>query len=159
MVQKVLGGMNMSCFVVENVTVNRALSFVGLKISGKGKLAGKYREVLSSLDCYQEKDDVKTMLTKVGKVFLQTNLDAFNQRYDGRYTEGLENVVDDYIYEFVACDDHQSYKSLQCLTYQCAEGDVYQNDVHMLMKAILNAIKLHIGISYSDEKYQAAKWD
>lgn len=53
--------------------------------------------------------------------------------------------------------DEQLFKHLECLLYQCAEGDCESNPTYQKLERLIGAIARAI-VGASD-KYEQAKWD
>lgn len=123
----------MSCFVCENDTITRAVA--AMRAPG---------------GCPSEE-----CLTNLGKKLLDLNVRAFRERYEDRIT------VDDGEFELdrdaAHCSRMQLLKSLQCLIYQCSEGDIPETSP--LYERMEEAEKRLMGEIIGEmPEYNEAKW-
>ena len=83
----------------------------------------------------------------------EMNLEAVNQRYS-------DGAFDDYGYKYrPTMPMHNKYallKQIQCLTYQCSEGDVPETDLFKRLESIQRALALDIVTN--TKEYEAAAW-
>lgn len=130
----------MSAYLIDESTMHRAL--MGLSYAMRQR--GIYT------------DD----LTVKGQRWFQMNIDALKARYGNRAFEPGEPVYDPESYRFKleAADRHpvDYYKALQCLRYQCTEGDVVESDTFKELDAAVCECAARI-ISGLPE-YERAEW-
>jgi hypothetical protein len=60
-------------------------------------------------------------------------------------------------YTYTPTSTIQAYKSLQCLSYQCCEGNVPDNPLYKLLEEIENAMARQIVSDLAE--YDKAEWD
>jgi hypothetical protein len=83
------------------------------------------------------------------------NIEAVNQRYsEGSEVPTLSFTPASGLPKW---SDEQLFKHLECLSYQCAEGDVPETEIYAQLEALIGAIAR--SIVGSSEKYKASKWD
>lgn len=126
----------MSAFIVTNRTITQAIE--ALKLSQSFRYNGMYLD---------DPDHIKAL----GNELLALNAAAVAQRYD----EPVE--IHDYRFEWPTCNKYQALKSLDCLIYQCSEGDVPERPLYKVLKDCQHGLMYEIVASSSE--YQAAKWN
>jgi len=87
----------------------------------------------------------------IGRAFLELNQEAVYQRYCERA------VV--YPYEFpreIPCALIQSFKSAQCLRYQCSEGNVPETELYKQLETLIAAMAESIVQELPE--YDKAEW-
>jgi hypothetical protein len=129
----------MSAFIVTNQTMNLCVD--GLAYASENCWNDRYQGM--SLKNDQE---------KVGQFLFAMNTDAVNQRYNE------DTPVPEFQYLWLGqVAPVASYKALQCLLYQCSEGDVPERtafkELQMLVQALANRIISNL------PAYEAADWD
>lgn len=94
--------------------------------------------------------------TELGKDLLSMNYEAVNQRYPDDQEDGA-NCINEYVFT-PRYDDSifQMYKSVQCLLYQCSEGNVPETDLFKKLDRFEKIIAKKIVSSLPE--YEAAKW-
>lgn len=129
----------MSCFVCENDTITRAV--VAMQAPGS---------------CPSEES-----LKDLGKKLLELNIRAFKDRYEDRQVQEDGIAVDEEEFELDRnaghCSKMQLLKSLQCLMYQCSEGDIPESSLlYKRMEEAENRLMQEI----IDElpEWKTAKW-
>lgn len=135
----------MSAYIVGHKTVQNVLSGLTL-LEGKGY--GITREFAKLGD-----------KTTIGRLLLLMNEAAVYQRYpDDRETMGMGSAEEE-SFTFrpsMSCGRVQAYKSTQCLSYQCAEGDVPETALYKLLEELANALA---GLIVSElPEYETATW-
>lgn len=138
----------MSCFVVDNKTINRFLTFFYfgndcLHDTIKTKLA---ENKINTEDFIQ--------LDKFGTKLLKMNIDAFEYRYDKKT---IKRGLDSYKFEISECSIYQALKSLSCFLYQCSEENIPKRKLYKLLREIERNMELHI-INGLPE-YEKAEWN
>ena len=94
-------------------------------------------------------------LTKLGRELLKMNAEALNQRYGDdlkQYKKHIENYKFNYRIE-TPC---QYLKSINCLLYQCSEGDVPNKKLFKWLKKIRQNLLFDIVNNLDD--YKKAEW-
>ena len=87
------------------------------------------------------------------KELYNMNLAAVSQRYE-------DGINDDYGYKFKVCPPMSNmialFKNINCLMYQCCEGDVPESDLYKKMEKIQDA--LAYDIVTNTKEYKIANW-
>jgi len=118
----------MSAFVVEDKTINRAVSFLATDRDGDWLR----RFIQDNLGI-----DLTTGIGRetLGKLMFSLNCDAVNQRYGDNQAEEFRSL--DYAFRLECVVNRiQAFKSLQCWHYQCSEGDIDQNNLYQIMERV-----------------------
>jgi hypothetical protein len=100
-----------------------------------------------------------TSMDTLGKELWELNRDAVCTRYNdvAAETDGYEAKIAAYKYKTTFPTLIQMLKSLQCLIYQCSEGNVPERETYKALERVADLIKDRI---ISDlPVYKAAKWD
>jgi hypothetical protein len=126
----------MSAFIVEKSTIDAIVTHVSLN-----------------------RDDRERILTwfgvkaedELGQALWSLNVDAFNARYpkDGAQYQS-------YQYGFKHVRPVHAYKALECLIYQCSEGNVPETATYKNLERLLALIGNRIISSLPE--YDAARW-
>ena len=136
----------MSAFIVNNKTINKALTY--LKDNRNGDWINRKFEKIG----FNVKD--KEDLDRLGRAMLLLNIEAVNQRYNEQNNSTA--LLENYSFKIEFCNRYQALKSLQCWRYQCSEGNVPETDFYKLMDKVIN--------SWLDEivsdlpEYKKAEW-
>lgn len=93
-------------------------------------------------------------LNRLGSQLMKLNADAVSQRY--REPVDVMTAAK-FRYRDKLYSKHQQLKSLHCLIYQCAEGDVPGRKLFKLLKERAN--ELATEIATATPEYNAGKWD
>jgi hypothetical protein len=138
----------MSAFVVSADTMNKVVR----TICAKGRYGQRIRTFAGIAT------DAPNAKTEIGRRLLTMNVEAVNQRYPGDETSPYGT---DYAFrgsnipparkELIA-----GFKAMQCLEYQCSEGDVDQSALYAELTAAIG--KIAEAIVTEMEEYQAAAW-
>jgi hypothetical protein len=104
----------MSAFIVEKKTIDRIVSY----IHENGTIHHTQSYYPAIYDVYKGDPN------KLGQVLWVMNIGAVNQRYKEK------NPISLYYYEYYPTNIIQTYKSLQCYLYQCAEGNVLKTSLY-----------------------------
>ena len=156
-----MGEWNMSAFVIDKQTMDRVVS----GICAKERVNGQVIRRFSGLDT-----TIRTNGTEIGRRLFTLNIEAVTQRYgdddlpgpcdvNGKSTARLDAAR--YVWAAHPANDQEtmirSMKAMQCLSYQCAEGDVPER------AALYRELKAAIGelaeaIVEKMPTYSAAPW-
>lgn len=140
----------MSAYIVPQSLINRIASFLNSR-------EDKYRHLqhCEGLPVYHlsQTDDLDRL---VSDLYLM-NCDAVDQRYKkgtaAQDNEGIPAIQ----FEFVPIGNAvQVYKSMECLKYQCHEGDIPQRPLYRWLSAVLNVTGHNIIAALPE--YDAAEW-
>lgn len=136
----------MSSFIVEPICINRIVTWLdtagkrSIYSSNVQRLLDKYGLVLEELE------DLDRLVNSLNRL----NREAVNDRYKE------QEAVQLFKYNASFAKDIQVLKSLQCLHYQCSEGDVVKTLLYKFLEELEQIIKSKI----IDElpEYKAASW-
>jgi hypothetical protein len=133
--------MKMSAFIVSENTLHRIITYLRDSRESAIYVVNEQNFTLATDEgC-----------TAFGQALLNLNTLAVNQRY-------RENVTPlAYKFRPVPCESVQAFKSLDCLRYQCSEGDVPASLLYKALTEIHYVIANHIVSALP--AYDAAKWD
>lgn len=143
----------MSCFIVTHRNIDYILSTLDtMYMTNKPFYArSDINRILQRDFDYCLSDDE---LTKLGKDFIALNEEAYHQRYD---EDVDKNNIDSYVYNHISDTNiYQALKSLNCLIYQCSEGDVPDMELYKTLKELSNFLK-DVIVNESEE-YEQAEW-
>ena len=88
-----------------------------------------------------------------GREFYQMNLDAFNACYNGRHSSD----VPEYRFRPLGKPSAISqYKAVQCLLYQCTEGDIEKREQFKRLEKTLHELAADIVCELPE--YKTAQW-
>ena len=130
----------MSAFIVEQNTINRIVTVLGL---------AKYRYIEIQLTELGLAGNPGIL----GRAMLEMNVDAVNQRYG----DNTNPLVLPYRYYPQPVSRIQGFKSLKCWLYQCTEGNVPQQKLFQVMETFCHFLAYEI--IYSLPAYDNAEWD
>jgi hypothetical protein len=99
----------MSAFIVDSTTMDKVVAAVLSRYEGR-----TFAGVPVSCETAEA----------IGQALFQLNFDAVNQRY------GEQNQSPEYKWRLSHATDIQQFKAVQCLSYQCAEGDVPERPLY-----------------------------
>lgn len=97
----------------------------------------------------------QTVLQEFAQQCYRANVEAVNQRYGDQ--DKPSRLVFTPASGLPKWSDVQLFKYLECLSYQCAEGDVPESDTYKELETLIGQIARAI-VGKSD-KYEAVKWD
>lgn len=137
----------MSAYIVSHETINRIVSFL---YSNTGISAFSRNETIAKAGFPIAEQEG---CSKLGKAMLKLNVAAVDQRYNEK---NRKEVIVNYQFNKVATSRIQALKSLQCLLYQCSEGNVPKRKQYKMLKAIEKNIMHEIIDSLPE--YQKAEW-
>lgn len=129
----------MSAFIVDDKTINRIVSY----ILGP---CGEWFKI--RLKTFLKSEEIGPDI--LGKKMLEMNHEAVEQRYNQQKREVS------YTYQHVVVRKIQVFKSLQCFTYQCSEGNVPEQEFFKLLEELEHNLASEI-VSEIKE-YQDAEW-
>jgi len=136
----------MSAFVVEDKTINTVVSYLAEDQSFRQWLQYWYDINLND----------ETEREKMGKKLFAMNCEAINQRYGPNQAQGFRTLDYKWRYELPPPAIH-TVKNLQCLLYQCNEGDVPETwPVYKMMKEIEHGLLSNIVCHLP--AYEKARW-
>lgn len=139
----------MSAYVVEDETINQVLAWFQQDQFGPRKVATWHLKKAGF-----DPSDAKSM-RGLGHEMFRLNIYAV----DARYGDGEAEKFRPLDYEFVSLMPPakiQALKSLQCLIYQCSEGDVVERPLYQMLRDIEFAICRDIVGSLPE--YDRAAW-
>lgn len=112
----------MSAYVVEEKTINKVITFLD-----NDQNMRSYLHHQLSLDL-----DTRDRAQDFGNKLMALNIQAVNERY----SEHEPIVPNGYQFHYELTDQIGAYKALQCLIYQCSEGDVPKTKLYHTLKEI-----------------------
>lgn len=137
----------MSSFIVSNKLINRIVT--KLYIHKNNDLSWNFRRLAEILKV----DHYALTESMIGQALYKMNCEAVGARY-GKY----EDMIDE-IYKYTPEFNNslvQVYKDIQCLSYQCAEGDIPNTELYKWLSDFESSIASRI-IDKLPE-YQTASW-
>jgi hypothetical protein len=137
----------MSSFIVEPKTINRIVTWLDRTAHGDSALSSSVQ-----LLCEVEGIGLETPgdLNALANALLLLNSIATDTRYHNH------QVVPVVAYSGETISDIQVLKSLHCLRYQCAEGNVPRMRFYRFLNRLIRTLERHI-IDQLPE-YKAAEW-
>jgi hypothetical protein len=136
-----------SSFIVEEETINRIVTFLYDHFLKTDILSSMTKAVLKEYDISVESIPECTFLANA---FLYMNKLAV----DDRYSEN--NLLSALKFKRIESNEIQVLKSMQCLQYQCSEGDVPKLPMYKCLNRLIGVLESHI-ISELPE-YNQATW-
>ena len=147
----------MSSYIVENETINRIVNFISHCADGYTFEGG--RIITADIKWTIEKHNIEAgndeQRQALGRQLQAMNWAAFCQRYE----DGAEWVADERPYEYTYDFPPtliQAVKAMQCLRYQCTEGNVPDMPLYKALSAIMDSTAMLIVTS--SPEYRAAGW-
>jgi hypothetical protein len=129
----------MSAYLVEKETIDK-VSFL-LKRQG-----ARFQTEKLILEAFGVKDE-----NGLGQKLWDMNRKAVNQRYNEK------RKAEKYVYKFCFnIEPVQSFKAMQCLLYQCSEGNVPKSKTYKTLELFVCAAAR--GIVENLKAYETAKW-
>ena len=94
--------------------------------------------------------------TTFGKRLMRMNADALHARYEdaAEHWSEIPLAIKNYVFQRDRQTPAQMAKSLDCLLYQSAEGNVPETDLFKRLSAMRDALNGTFG----DDEYGAAEW-
>lgn len=116
----------MSSFLVSNLCINRAVQGIVSELSRTAygwprefqEIATQYRDEKCMIDC-----------KKLGDAFFKLNIYALNVRYEGK-----EIHCPSFTYVPLKENKLAFFKAIECLIYQCSEGDTTELPLFRLLE-------------------------
>ncbi len=112
----------MSAYIVEDKTINKVITFLDNDQNMRSYL---HHNLGLDLDSHEK-------AFAFGKKLLALNIQAVNERYD----ENKSIVPNGYEFHYELTDQIGAYKALQCLIYQCSEGDIPKTNLYKMLQEI-----------------------
>src|SRR5947209_6109810 len=103
---------------------------------------------------------LRVSVTDIAAKLLELNISAMNQRYSEN--TGLKDAAHmktkgiDFDYHFTPASLVQVYKSVRCLSYQCAEGNVPETQLYKFLEDLEHLLAYWIVNSLPE--YEKAEW-
>jgi hypothetical protein len=148
----------MSSFIVRPETINRIVSYLSYA-QGNGQI--QYSNVQCLLRKYGITVEKWIDKQALVKKLIDLNIEAVHQRYGDMSIETMPGKVgqklSDYVFQYEDGGPIRVYKSLQCLTYQCAEGNVPETELYRFLEDLENTIAREI--VHAMPEYDKAEWD
>ena len=123
----------MSAFVVEHKTINRIVSKLGR--GDEWEIKHLLAPVLKAAEVDSQSVEP---LQELGIALLVANVDAVQQRYPDDLLDNLPGTIGEtllnYRYRYEMTSRIQALKSLSCLHYQMAEGDVPERAIYKALQ-------------------------
>jgi len=127
----------MSAYVVEEKTINKIITY----LDNDQNMRSYLRHQLN-IDL-----DTKDKAFEFGKKLMALNIQAVNERYE----DNRPVLGNGYQFRYELTDQMGAYKALQCLIYQCSEGDVpktklyeiLENISHYMASSIISNLKVY----------------
>lgn len=138
----------MSAFVVEDKTINRAVSFIAFDREGQW--------IRSEIETHLGIDLVTDIGREtLGKLMFSLNCDAVNQRYGDNEAQEFRPL--DYKFRMeVHTSRIHAFKALQCWSYQCCEGDIEDSELYKVMERVKGCMAEMIVTRL--DAYEKANW-
>lgn len=138
----------MSAFIVSDKTINNIVSY--LSTSQRSWIKNQFEEIGYKFD---RNDD----LDKLASDLFHMNCDAVDCRY-GKGTSANDTAeYPAFRFRYVLSNLMQVYKSLECLIYQCSEGDIDEKPLYKVIVKMKHSLSSEI-ISNLPQ-YQSSQWD
>jgi len=143
----------MSAYVVEDETINRVVAFLAHNDLGNyGRALPKPWDLLGASMRNRVQEGEIPMNEALGLALRRMNAEAVGQRYD----EAPE-ADDAYQYRSETAPSAVVFlKSLDCLLYQCSEGDVPERRLYKALEAIQARVCAHVARNLPE--YDKARW-
>jgi hypothetical protein len=166
----------MSSFVVSPEVINRIVTFLDTKSTRNTIHQSEYRRLLAkylmipnteeSIYNYDYSDAMRIDKQKLVDALYAMNVEAVHQRYGDTSPLTMPGHVPtnkqlaqfgSIPYRYTETTMVQAFKSVQCLSYQCSEGNVPDSPLYKFLEELENIIAKQI---VSDlPEYEKAKWD
>lgn len=135
----------MSAYLVQTKTIDRIITGLDYELRDDRMLQIKMEQATGiSINMENWQD-------KIGCLMLNLNQMALGERYNDKMVEHT------YKYYPQLGTNIQNLKSLQCYTYQCAEGAIIETKMYKFFDSILER-KFMTRIIYSMSQYDSAEW-
>lgn len=140
----------MSAYVCDNETFNRVAS--SFWFSNNDWLVNNTKRELAKIGYPM---NTKADVDAFALALFDMNCEAVNQRYGNGQAEEFR-PLDYKPVMTIPCGKIQQYKSLQCLLYQCCEGNVYESPLYKVMEQHMLGLAKEIVCDLP--QYEMAKW-
>jgi len=137
----------MSSFIVEEKTINRIVTFLDRQNYRTDILVGRIKRIMEK---YHIVLNSQRHLDVLANVFLLLNKKGTDYRYD------VNNVVTIQKFESEKGSNIQVLKSIECLLYQAAEGDIPNTKPFKFLEEVAQALKDDIISNLAE--YNKAEW-
>lgn len=147
----------MSAFVVEDKTINSILAWIEQCAwsSEKDHLIRPFRSIGYNINRAEIDDVFYGVLRKLASDLFKMNCDGVNARYGENQAQEFRPL--DFEYKSITAPPIvQAIKSMQCLLYQCSEGDVGTQPLYKALADTIDRCCSHV-VSALPE-YDKAKW-
>ena len=129
----------MSSWIVNDLTINRILSFLGDWDFGHNtKLRKSFWDIIEKPKAKGWEYDTDKWLSAIGLKIKELNAEAVNQRYNE------DNGKQEFTFIYSPCKIEQAYIHLRCLTYQMNEGNVPETNLYKLLEEIEKEMAIKI---------------
>ena len=146
----------MSAFVVEPTLMRRCVSAILADGEYGSPIVGVFTTPAERIIISEDRNAG----TKIGRALYRMNVNAVLSRYpqDTRemYPEAEEYTHCPHSRTMTGAQLADSAKALECLLYQCSEGDVPESDLYKELERALNAVMRTV--VHGLPAYQAAEW-
>lgn len=132
----------MSAFEVSNKTMQKVIW--GIKTVCRESFHSPEKLGISDIYDYKQWNDL-------GKRLFEMNIEAVNQRYEEK-----NNTKVFFIYNQPECTKFEALKAMECLLYQCSEGNVIETPLYKELDLYVNLMQKNI-IKEMPE-YENAEW-
>ncbi len=142
----------MSAFIVEDKVINVILGYLHQKAAPNTWEAQQLKK-LFGVDC-TNREAVKAL----GDQLFQMNIDAINQRYGPGSAEDFRSL--DYkpvIDMHGPCKKARVLKAINCLQYQCSEGNVDELPLFSALSELGNMVARDV--AENSKEYSEASWN
>lgn len=137
----------MSAYLVTHATVSAILTMLQVRDG----------ESLSRLFLpFTAPDDPRDALDELGRLLLGMNVDALRQRYPAHRHDDEQAEADAYTFKPHPVSTAYALKQLDCLMYQCAEGDVPERPLFEALTKMRDALADRVLQTVS--AYASAPW-
>lgn len=134
----------MSAYIVNKKTIDRIITALAFGVGEMPRL--EYFPDLVELIG----DKTPSALCKAGEKLYRMNVAAVNYRYSER------NTLPPYRFQYEYANRVQTLKSIQCYTYQCAEGNVPKRKLYKALSDY--SCSLALKIVDGMQEYDEAEW-
>lgn len=156
----------MSSFIVSAQCMNRIVTFLDVKSSRNTIHQSTYRALLAKYLLLPASEDYAYVDTqKLVNTLFDLNIKAVQERYGDsnpskmpcHNTTNKQLSIGKVHYIYTESSIIQVFKSVQCLIYQCSEGNVPNDPLYKFLEDLENTIAKHI--VYELAEYEKANWD
>ncbi len=129
----------MSSYVVDNTTINRIIDALEWGTKGNGRVYPNPQYINETLLVFSKESG-----TELGNRLYKLNVEAVNQRYPDTVDkpDNMPRSIDEEgrhvsfqrVEGFPGSNKFQVLKSVQCLIYQCSEGNVTEHALYQALR-------------------------